>query len=70
MRTDGPIGAIVVPGSAVKIRLRLMALRPVAVSGTVTFENHARLTLNQPASRLLGDRFRVVVLQLVRPSPN
>jgi hypothetical protein len=47
-----------------------MALRPVAVSGTVTFENHARLTLNQPASRLLGDRFRVVVLQLVRPSPN
>jgi hypothetical protein len=64
-RTDDPVGAFLVPKSAVRIRLRLMALRPVAVAGTVTFENHARLTLNQPASRLLDERFREVVLQLV-----
>jgi hypothetical protein len=65
MRTDDPIGAFLVPRSTVRIRLRLMGLRPASVAGIVTFENRARLTLNRPASGLLGERFRAVVLRLM-----
>jgi hypothetical protein len=65
MRTDDPIGAIVLPHNSVALTLRLMRLQPPGLSGRVEFTNRARLTLNQPAYRLLDGRFREVVLRLV-----
>jgi hypothetical protein len=66
MRTDDPIGAVTVDHNRVVIALRFVRLEPVALVGSVTFENHARLTLNQSPERLLNDEFRKTVLQLVR----
>jgi hypothetical protein len=65
MRTDDPIGTLIVPHNSITLTLRLMRLQPPALVGRVIFRNRARLTLNQPAARLLNDRFRQVVLQLV-----
>jgi hypothetical protein len=69
-RTDDPIGALIVPHNSVAITLRLMRLDPPAVVGQVTFRNRARLTLNQRALRLLDDRFRTVLLQLLAGGPS
>ena len=65
MRTDDPIGALIVPHNSVTLTLRLMRLQRPALAGRVTFQNRARLTLNQPVSRLLNARFREVPFQLV-----
>lgn len=65
MRTDDPIGALTVPHNSITLTLRLMRLQPPALAGRVIFKNRARLTLNQQAARLLDDRFRRVVLELV-----
>jgi len=66
MRTDDPLGALILPHTHVAIELRLMRLqqRP-ALAGDVVFKNRARLTLNQSPMKLLDDSFRAVVLQLV-----
>jgi len=56
-RTDDPIGAFITPKNRIAISLRLMRLDPPAVAGSFTFRNRSRLTLNQPAARLLGDDF-------------
>jgi hypothetical protein len=68
MRTDDPIGALILPHNTVTVTLRLMRLQPPTLVGRVTFHNRARLTLNQKASRLLDDGFRQAVLQLVSAS--
>jgi len=65
MRTDDPIGALIVPHSSVALTLRLMRLRPAGLAGRAEFTNRARFTLNQPADRLLDGRFREVILRLV-----
>ena len=65
MRTDDPIGALILPHNSVTMPLRLMCLAPPALAGQVTFHNRARLTLNQKAGGLLNDRFREAVLQLL-----
>jgi hypothetical protein len=65
VRTDDPIGAFIRPHNSVAMTLRLMRLHSPAVSGRASFKNHARLTLNQPAERLLDGRFHDVVLHLV-----
>jgi len=64
-RTDDPIGVFTAPHDAITVTLRLMALRPPALAGSVTFSNRDRTTLNRPAIHLLNDRFRQVVLQLL-----
>jgi hypothetical protein len=69
MRTDDPIGAFLAPHSRIGLTLRLMRLDSPAQVGRVVFKNRARLTLNQPADRLLNGRFRKVVLHLVSGSP-
>ena len=65
MRTDDPVGALILPHNSITLRLRLMRLQPPALAGAVSFRNHARLTLNQRALRLLDGRFRQAVLDLV-----
>lgn len=65
MRTDDPVGAFTVPRNRITVTLRLMRLEPLDVVGIVTFSNHARLTLNQRAERLLDARFRDTVLCLI-----
>jgi hypothetical protein len=65
MRADDPIGALATSHNRITIDLRLMQLEPPALLAHVVFRNRARLTLNQPASRLLDESFRNVVLQLV-----
>ena len=65
MRTDDPAGALFVPHNSITVILRLMRLQPPALVGQVTFKNREHLTLNQPATRLLNNRFRETVLQLV-----
>ena len=65
MRTDDPIGAIILPHNRIVITLRLMRLEPPTLVGEITFSNGARLTLNQRPFSLLNDRFRRMVLQLV-----
>jgi hypothetical protein len=65
MRTDDPVGALIVAHNSVTITLRLMRLRPPALVDQITFHNHARLTLNQKADRLLDGRFRRAVLRLL-----
>lgn len=67
MRTDDPIGVFTVDGNRVTIMLRLMGLEPPTLAGRVTFSNRARLTLNQPAARLLDARFRDAIRRLVSP---
>ncbi len=64
-RTDDPIGAFVSPHSGADIELRLMRLDAPALAGRVTFRNRSRVTLNQPADRLLDEAFRDVVRQIV-----
>ena len=63
-RTDDPIGAFMSPHNSVTIDLRLMRLQPPALVAQASFHNRARLTLNQPAMRLVDDRFRRMVVQL------
>ena len=65
MRTDDPIGALILPHNRVSIALRLMRLDPPAAAGMVTFTNRARFTLNQKTLDLLDERFRQAVLQLL-----
>jgi hypothetical protein len=65
MRTDDPVGAFILPHNRIALTLRLMRLQPPGLAGRAEFTNRARLTLNQPADRLLDDRFREVVLRLV-----
>lgn len=65
MRTDDPIGALVGRHESVTIAMRLMRLDPPALISEVTFHNRARVTLNRKAIRLLDDRFRRDVLQLL-----
>jgi hypothetical protein len=65
MRTDDPIGAFILPHNSVGITLRLMRMRPPALVAAASFHNHAHLTLNQAATRLLDGRFRRMVLQLL-----
>jgi hypothetical protein len=65
MRTDDPIGALILPHNSIIVRLRLMQLQIPALAGSVTFRNRARLTLNQKALALLDGRFRQAVLDLV-----
>jgi hypothetical protein len=68
MRTDDPIGAIILPHNRIGISLRLVRVRPrpMVTTGRVVFTNHARFTVNQSAERLLDDRFRDVVIELIR----
>jgi hypothetical protein len=65
MRSDDPVGAFVEPHNRVAIELRLVRLDSTTTEGDVTFTNHARVTMNQPADRLLGDEFRKVVRRLL-----
>ena len=65
MRAGEPVGALIIPHNSVTIRLRLMRLDPPAIVGQATFHNKARFTLNQKANRLLDERFRRTVLQLI-----
>jgi hypothetical protein len=65
MHTDDPIGIFITAHNAVAIDLRLMRLRPPAQAAHAIFRNRARLTLNQSPARLLGDKFRAVVLEMV-----
>ena len=66
MRTDDPLGALIPPHNAVVVSLRLVRLDPPAVAADVTFTNRSRLTLNQPADRLLNTDFRRAVLRLLQ----
>jgi len=65
MRTDDPVGAVVLPHNRVTVTLRLMQLDPPALSGRVTFHNQARLTLNQQAIGLLDGNFERAILKLM-----
>lgn len=65
MRTDDPIGTFILPHNRITVVLRLMRLQPPLLVGRMTFRNRARLTLNQPADRLLDDRFRQAVRRLL-----
>ena len=65
MRSDDPVGAVILPHNSVTLSLRLMQLEPPAVAGRVTFHNRARLTLNQPAIGLLDDEFHRATLKLI-----
>jgi len=69
MRTDDPVGGLILPHNSVSVTLRLMQLPPRAVAGEVIFSNHARLTLNQRAYRLLDNRFREVLTRLIAGAP-
>ena len=65
MRTDDPVGAVILAHNSVTLSLRLMQLEPPAVAGRVTFHNQARLTLNQAALSLLDAEFQRVILKLI-----
>jgi hypothetical protein len=65
MRSDDPVGALVEAHNRISIELRLVQLDPEKTEGDVTFTNHARVTVNQPANRLLDDEFRKVVRKLL-----
>jgi hypothetical protein len=65
MRTDDPIGALILPHDSVAITVRLMRVEPPAIVGQATFRNRARLTLNQRAEHLLDQRFQKMVLDLL-----
>jgi hypothetical protein len=65
MRTDDPIGIFTTAHNRIAIDLRLMRLTPPALAAHAVFRNRARLTLNQSAARLLDDKFRKVVLEMV-----
>ena len=64
-RADDPIGALLPPHNGVVISLRLVRLDAPAVEGSVTFKNHARVTVNQSADGLLNGDFRQTVLRLL-----
>ena len=64
-RTDDPIGALFLPRNAIVIRLELLDAAVSADAHVVTFSNRARLTLNQPAERLLNDDFARTVRRLL-----
>jgi hypothetical protein len=64
-RTDDPIGALLPPHNSVSVSVRLMRVQPPAVLGSVTFMNRSRITLNQAAARLLNDRFRDALRDLL-----
>ncbi len=69
-RTDDPIGAFIGPHNSIGVSVRLMRLQSPALAGRVTFLNRSRITLNQPAARLLDDGFRTALRQLLRnPRP-
>jgi hypothetical protein len=65
MRAGDPVGALIIPHNSVTIRLRLMRVDPPAIARQATFHNNAHVTLNQKANRLLDERFRRTVLQLI-----
>lgn len=65
MRSDDPVGALIEPHNRIVIELRLVRLDPAATEGDVTFTNHAKLTVNQSASRLLDDTFTKTVRRLI-----
>lgn len=65
MRTDDPVGAVILPHNSVTLSLRLMQLEPPALAGRVTFHNQARLTLNQHALGLLDAEFQRATLKLI-----
>jgi len=65
MRAGDPIGALILPHNSVTMTLRLMRLEPPALIAQTTFHNQSRVTLNQPAIRLLDARFRRAILQLL-----
>jgi hypothetical protein len=65
MRTDDPVGAVILPHNSVTLSLRLMQLEPPALAGRLTFHNQARLTLNQAALGLLDAEFQRVILKLI-----
>ena len=65
MRSDDPIGAFILPHNSIVIRLQLTNREAPESTRTVTFMNHARLTLNQPATHLLNSGFRDAVRALL-----
>jgi hypothetical protein len=66
MRTDDPIGALVSGHNRITLVLRSIRVQPPPLLACeVEFTNRARLTLNQPADRLLDRRFHATVLQLL-----
>src|SRR4051794_4176302 len=67
MRTDDPIGLLVLRRSSITVRLRLMRVQPVSVVGEAVFHHRARFTTNQDAIRLLDEGFRRTVLELLGP---
>jgi hypothetical protein len=64
-RAGDPIGALLPPHNGVVISLRLVRLDAPTVEGSVTFKNHARVTVNQSADGLLNGDFRQTVLRLL-----
>ena len=64
-RAGDPIGALLPPHDGVVIALRLVRLESPMVEGSVTFKNHARVTVNQSADGLLNGDFRQTVLRLL-----
>ncbi len=65
MRTDDPIGIFILPHNSIVIRLQLADSEAPESTRTVTFMNHARFTLNQPAKHLLNSGFRNAVRSLL-----
>ena len=64
-RAGDPIGALLPPHNGVVISLRFVRLDAPEVEGSVTFKNHARVTVNQSADRLLNGDLRQTVLRLL-----
>ena len=65
MRSDDPIGVFILAHNSIVIRLQLANSEAPEGNRTVTFRNHARFTLNQPAERLLNGGFRDAVRSLL-----
>lgn len=65
MRSDDPVGAFTEPHNRIVIELRLVRLDSTTTVGDVTFTNHARLTVNQSAERLLDEEFKKTVKRLL-----
>jgi hypothetical protein len=65
MRTDDPIGALILPHNRITIELRLLRVYPTAPVRGATFHNSAHITVNQPAARLLDAKFRRILLGLL-----
>jgi len=65
MRTDDPIGAVILPHNSIVITRRVMGRKGVSGVQTATYKRQARLTLNQPAERLLGEDFSKAIRTLL-----